>query len=232
MKKYFNIVLILSLCCVLSTTIYSEDLFLEEVPKKNKSVSLIQNEKVSDQKNESKSISKKQTQDAQKKESPKSKPKLEAVSVDSNSKDQYRTQIGLNLESVLIRGDVSVFQERQKGSNWSTILQAHFNPHNTYNDETGKLGVSAGGRLYLPFSQFKKNAVFFQLMGGFNYFSGGDILMGVDLGLGYHLDWDSNINWEFLLMAHRGYADRQDDLELFLGVNLGVDLEKPLLNLL
>ena len=110
MKKYFNIVLILSLCCVLSTTIYSEDLFLEEVPKKNKSVSLIQNEKVSDQKNESKSISKKQTQDAQKKESPKSKPKLEAVSVDSNSKDQYRTQIGLNLESVLIRGDVSVFK--------------------------------------------------------------------------------------------------------------------------
>ena len=157
--------------------------------------------------------------------------KVNRVQVQNNSqtKADSFTQLAVNLESILVRGDVQVFQERQRNDKWSTLLKVHVNPHDAFNTSTGDFGVSAGGRLYLSVPNMKKNAVFLEFSGGLNHFPGGDILMAVELGAGYRMVWESQLNVELMLAAHRGYQKSQEDPELYLGLNVGIDLDKPLL---
>ena len=137
-------------------------------------------------------------------------------------------RLGLNVESILQRGDIRASYEKHDDSAWSMVLSAHVNPHETYNDETGMAGLYYGPRLYLGDSDVKDEGPYVEILGGLDYYSSGAAL-GVDISLGYQMMFQDDITVLFSAWAHRGYQNSAADPNYYITASFALPVDDSLI---
>ncbi|RAP34698.1 hypothetical protein DID77_00640 [Candidatus Marinamargulisbacteria bacterium SCGC AG-439-L15] len=141
--------------------------------------------------------------------------------VSLKTSDTYRFY-GLNVESLIARGDIRLTYEVPLPTEWAGFFMAHVNPHDHFAERTGRYGLFGGGRLYL---EEDETGPFLQLLGGFNYEESDEWALAVELFAGYKLHWRDTSFLEGGLSFNRSYADAKRDptLNLVFGITMGLD---------
>lgn len=126
-----------------------------------------------------------------------------------------------NVESVMLRGDISGTYEVIKGNAWSLLFSGHVNPHETYNDITGAMGLSSGARFYVDTIQ---GGIFFQFSGGLNREYDTNWYPKAELGAGYFYRWKESLGIESAIYAQRSYHVDREDIMVYGSVGLNFDM--------
>lgn len=138
----------------------------------------------------------------------------------------YNQHVLLNLESLILRGDIQVGYEMYRSNGWSGLIQAHVNPQSDYQKYTGEYGILGGARVYIDDAIYK-DKLYLQGLVGFNYISSWDLM--VSLEAGHRLQWKKQIYLDLAVVINRSYASHMEDPMAYLKCGLSFGLDKPLL---